>query len=198
MFIIRLIAQAMIYWYRGWRRVRMLILRSAFHRHGKDFYFDPDGYYTFNTIEVGDRVGINRHPVIMATRSRILIGNYVMIGYNVTMIGGNHNTSIVGQYMMDVEEKRPEDDQDIIIEDEVGMGSGVTILKGVKIGRGAIVAAGAVVIKDISPYMIVGGIPAKPIKPRFKDLETLLKHESILYPPQKQLSRDDLQAVYLQ
>ena len=58
-----------------------------------------------------------------------------------------------------------------MVEDEVWIGYGVTIMSGVKIGQGAIIAAGAVVTKDIPPYAIAGGVPAKVIKYRFsKDI----------------------------
>ena len=56
----------------------------------------------------------------------------------------------------------------------------MTILKGVTIGRGSAVAAGAVVTKSCPPYSIIGGVPAKAIKQRFT-LEEIVKHETILY-----------------
>ena len=56
---------------------------------------------------------------------------------------------------------------DIIVDDDVWIGYGATILSGVHIGQGAVIAAGAVVTKDVPPYAIVGGVPAKVIKYRF-------------------------------
>lgn len=56
-----------------------------------------------------------------------------------------------------------------IIENDVWIGGNAVILQGIRIGNGAIVAAGAVVTKDVPPYTIVGGVPAKPIKKRFDD-----------------------------
>ena len=170
----------------------MLLLRPAFHGYGKNFLFDPYGYYTFNNIEVGDDVSIGDGAMLMATESKIIIGNKVMFGPNVTVIGGNHNTSILGRFMYDDREKRPEDDQDVIIEDDVWIGSGATILKGVKVGRGSIVAAGAVVNREVFPYTIVGGVPAKKISIRFNSLESILKHETALYPSEKRFSMESL------
>ena len=174
----------------------MFLLMPAFRKHGKHFIFDPDGQYTFETIEVGDFVSINRSAIFFAKRSRIIIGNKVMFGFNVTVVGGNHNTSLVGKYMYDVREKRPQDDQDVIFEDDIWVGSGAIILQGVRVGRGSIIAAGTLVNKDILPYSIVGGIPGRKIKTRFSDVDTILEHEKSLYQSENRLSRDYLQEIF--
>lgn len=66
---------------------------------------------------------------------------------------------------------------DIVIDDDVWIGYGATIMSGIRIGQGAVIAAGAVVTKDIPPYAIVGGVPAKIIKYRFEPemIKCLLK-----------------------
>ena len=79
-----------------------------------------------------------------------------------------------------VKEKLPENDAPIVIEDDVWCGANVTILKGVTIGRGSIVAAGAVVTTSFPPYSIIGGVPAKFLKKRFTEDE-IRDHERILY-----------------
>lgn len=76
--------------------------------------------------------------------------------------------------------KLPENDQDVIFEGDNWIGMNVTVLKGVTIGRGCIVAAGAVVNKSTPPYSIVGGVPAKVLKMRFTP-EQITEHEAILY-----------------
>lgn len=187
MFFLKRLAEILILWRRFWRRMRMLLLRPAFRRYGRHFIFDPDGHYTFRNIEVGDNVSIGSGAVLMAAESHIIIGNKVMFGPNVMIIGGNHNISVVGRYMYDVKEKKPEDDQDVIIEDDVWVGAGALILKGVTLGRGSVVAARAVVDRDVLPYTIVGGIPAKVISKRFEQLENILTHEAALYPPEQRL-----------
>ena len=67
-------------------------------------------------------------------------------------------------------------DQPVTIEDDVWCGANVTILKGVTIGRGSVVAAGAVVTKSFPPYSIIGGVPAKLLKMRFTP-EQIEEHE---------------------
>jgi acetyltransferase-like isoleucine patch superfamily enzyme len=178
------------------KRCMMIILRSAFKKHGTHFIFDPNGFYNFENIEVGDYVSLGDGATLLCSESKIRIGNKVMFGPNVTVVGGDHNTSLLGKYMYDIHDKNPEDDQDVIFEDDVWVGSGAIVLKGVTVGRGSIIAAGALVNKNVQPYSIVGGIPAKMISRRF-DVETILNHEELLYPPEKRLSRSILEKIYM-
>jgi acetyltransferase-like isoleucine patch superfamily enzyme len=67
-----------------------------------------------------------------------------------------------------------------VIEDDVWIGHRAILKAGVRIGRGAIVGAGAVVTKDVSPYWIVGGVPAQKIGERFPDQADRLKHNVAL------------------
>ena len=194
MILQRTAGQAYDLFRRGMRRIRMYILRPLFGSHGKNFTFDPDGFYSFQNIHTGDDVSLGARPTMVAAYSIIQIGNKVMFGPEVTIRGGNHRTDLIGRFMTDylLEEKRPSDDQGVIIEDDVWVGTRAIILHGVRIGRGAIVAAGAVVTKDVPPYAMVGGVPAKVLKFRW-DVETILSHEVALYPPNKLLARDDLE-----
>ncbi len=92
----------------------------------------------------------------------------------------------------------------IVVEDDVWIGNNATILSGVHIGQGAVVAAGAVVSHDVPPYAIVGGVPAKVIKYRFSDelivelmkidyskltKEDVEKHINELYEPLKEIKQ---------
>ncbi len=187
MIMLRYFSRGLVFLRLVWRRFWMVLLRSAFRRCGKRVLFDPADHFNFEHIELGDFVSIGKGATFLATESRIILGNKVMLGPNVTIIGGNHNTSVVGKYMYDVLEKRPGDDEDVIIEEDVWIGSNAVILKGVTIKRGAIVAAGALVNRNVPPYSIVAGVPARVIGLRFENLETILEHERLLYPPEKRL-----------
>jgi acetyltransferase-like isoleucine patch superfamily enzyme len=102
-----------------------------------------------------------------------------MFGPNVTIMGGDHNTSQIGSYMYDVRDKLPDNDLPVRIENDCWIGSNATILKGVVIKKGTIVASGALVTKTFPEYTIIGGVPAKVIKQRFSE-QDLLDHKSIL------------------
>lgn len=66
------------------------------------------------------------------------------------------------------------------IGNDVWIGANAVILRGITIGDGAVVAAGAVVIKDVPPYTVVGGVPARPIKPRFEDPQRRAEAEAFI------------------
>lgn len=99
-----------------------------------------------------------------------------MISPGVTMITGEHRTDIIGEYMRNVtaEQKLPQNDKPIVIEDDVWIGSNVTILKGVRIGRGSIIHAGAVITKNVKPYTVYINDQLK--VSRFSD-EEIQEHE---------------------
>jgi maltose O-acetyltransferase len=167
-------------------------MQGLFGSRGKRLRFDPDGYYTYQNIHLGDDVVIGRGATLMAAESKIIIGDKVMFGPEVMLIAGNHNTGVQGQAMFDVKEKRPEDDQDIVIEDDVWVGARAIILKGVVVRRGAIIAAGALVTREVPPYAVVAGNPARVIRFRWTPDE-ILSHERSLYPTTERLSRQLLE-----
>ncbi len=128
-------------------------------------------FYGIKNLSIGNDVGIGADNLFMCTRASIKIGDHVMTGPRVMMITGGHRYDIPDRLMKSIgnDEKRPEDDQDIVLEGDNWIGANSIILKGVTIGYGSIVAAGAVVTKDVPPYTIVGGVPAKVIKERFSN-----------------------------
>lgn len=104
----------------------------------------------------------------------LIIGNYCSLGDNIIfLLGGEHSINSFTTYPLKVKrfgyEKEALSKGDIILEDDVWIGANSTICSGVKIGQGAIIAAGSVVAKDVTPYSIVGGVPAKLIKYRFNE-----------------------------
>lgn len=102
------------------------------------------------------------------------IGAYCSIAADVSIfLGGEHHPEWVTTYPFGalwrehLHPDQPKSRGDVVIGNDVWIGRGATIMSGVTIGDGAVVGAGALVAKDIPPYTIVGGNPAKPIRLRF-------------------------------
>jgi acetyltransferase-like isoleucine patch superfamily enzyme len=110
---------------------------------------------------IGDHTIVNRRCTLDG-RGGLRLGNNVSISPEVMLITSYH--------LKDDPEFRIED-KPIVIEDYAWVGSRATVLPGVNIGKGAVVAAGAVVAKNVAPYAVVGGMPAKVIGERTKELK---------------------------
>lgn len=140
------------------RKAYLKILRMKI---GKKSFIMKANYITKpNNIRIGDYSHINRGCLLDA-RGVIVIGNCVSISHQVKLLTGSHDPVSItfnATYLP------------IIIEDYAWLGAGCTILNNVTIGEGAVICAGAVVTKDVPPYTIVGGIPAKKLKERPKGL----------------------------
>ena len=113
-----------------------------------------------DNITMGHDVYLGPGSTLLTTRAAIQLGDYVMSGPNLTIITGDHRTDILDRPMMSIAEteKLPDNDQDVIIGNDVWLGSNVTILKGVHVADHCVIAAGAVVTKDVQPeYSVWGG-----------------------------------------
>jgi acetyltransferase-like isoleucine patch superfamily enzyme len=150
------------------KRLIIPLIKTQFKKCGKNVTFNPFDYFSYSNVEIGNDVFIGS-GAYFSSIDIIKIGNKVMFGPNVTIIGGDHNSSVIGKYMYDVKEKLPENDKPVVINDDIWIGTGSIILKGVTIGEGSIVGAGSLVIKDVPSNTIVAGVPAKFIKNRFTD-----------------------------
>jgi len=176
------------------RRCVMIFVRPLFAGIGARVHLDPFGDYSYSKIYLGSDVFVGSGIVMRSgPKGSIQIGSHVMIGPNVSFHSGNHSTSYIGRFMSSVgeDEKLPGDENGIVVEDDVWIGSRAVILDGVKIRRGAVVAAGAVVTGNVPPYVVVGGVPAKIIKFRF-NLESILMHEKQLYQSDQRLGVDEI------
>lgn len=130
-------------------------------------------------ICIGNDTAIGPNCVFYATVAPLTIGKKVLISPNVTIVTGEHRTDVIGVYMRDLSEKDklPQNDAPVVIEDDVWIGSNVTIMKGVTIGRGSIIHAGTVITRSVKPYTIY--VSDKIKIARFTEEEIQL-HETLL------------------
>ena len=132
-------------------------------------------FFSFNNVSVGKMSygGLELH-CFGALNEGLKIGNFVSIASGVKFIlGGNHHFNTFSTYPFRVnflnQSQEAWSKGVIIVEDDVWIGTDVILLSGVRIGRGSVIGAGAVVAKDIPPYAIAVGNPVKIIKYRFDE-----------------------------
>ena len=143
--------------------IRYILAKQMFNQIGKGVLIRPGAVFgSGRNVKIGDysKIGINCRIQCAAT---LTIGNHVGIASDVQIIDVNHSFAdttvpILTQGWL---EPRP-----IVIEDDVWIGARSILLPGITIGKGSIIGAGSVVTKNIPPFSIVGGNPAKVIKSR--------------------------------
>ena len=142
----------------------------------------PSPFFTnqdedYSGYKIGDFTYGKPHILSWNTETRLTIGKFCSIADDVTiLLGGEHRTDWITTYPFNVVfdnakiyEGHPSTKGDVVIGNDVWIGYGSTILSGVVIGDGAVIAAKSVITKNVPPYSIVGGDPAKLIKYRFPE-----------------------------
>jgi len=115
---------------------------------------------------VGEYTYIGKRCVV----TKAIIGRYCSIGNNVSIGIGEHDYTKISTSAQFYDDPYLElTAKEVIVEDDVWIGTDVVILRGVRIGRGAVIGANSVVTKDIPRYAIAVGVPAKSIKYRFPE-----------------------------
>lgn len=150
--------------------------------HGKDFHLGArTRIWAPAKVIVGNSVYIGKDVHIECNAE---IGDYVLIANRVALLGRHdHDFRAIGipvrfsPWVGAVNPPSPYRDEKVIVESDVWLGYGAAVLSGVRVGRGAVVAAGSVVTKDVEPYCIVGGNPARKIGRRFDDDPQITTHE---------------------
>ena len=156
------------------RKAKLAMAKKKWRKINKHNFTRVNSLFDFSLVEVGYRTYGTIKVLSTNHDSRIKIGAFCSISDNVAFIINNeHPTNLLSTYPFKTKMKLCDSESiskgDIVLEDDVWIGYGCTILSGVTIGQGAIVAAGSVVTKDVPPYAVVGGVPAKVIKYRFNE-----------------------------
>ena len=151
-------------------------------------HVEVDRQCYIQNVNIGYGSYIRKNSIVKFTN----IGKYCSISWNVSIGGTNHDYACASTYtaywwkrVFDVT-ILAKDITPVKIGNDVWIGSGANILSGNKVGDGAVIGAGSIVTKDVEPYTIVAGVPAKPIKKRFEDkiIESLLMIRWWDWPPE--------------
>lgn len=142
-------------------RIRVVFYKLGGIRVGKKVVIAPPLFVPVDGkgfVRIGDHTYINALVRFGPNGSGVSIGNHCLIGPRVSFETGSHSL------LYDHTFGREHLSEEIVIEDRVWIGANAVILKGVTIGHEAVIAAGAVVTRDVPPRTVWGGIPAKELK----------------------------------
>lgn len=144
-----------------------------------------------STVFADENTRIRRNvTIINSPTEKIFIKKYSVIAPGVTIITNSHRSTVgIPHFLLGVSHINDKS-ADVVIEEDVWIGANATITAGVTIGRGAIVGACSLVTKDVPPYTLVAGSPAKVVK-KFS-AEDVMRHEAILYPVNERLTKKHL------
>ena len=185
-------------------KVRLHFFRHQWIKKNKHNQTIPFNYFNPELVQVGKETYGELNVISYGINTKLTIGSYCSISNDVVfLLDVEHHIDTLSTYPFKVKiigECRYEafSKGDIVIEDDVWIGYGAMIMSGVRVGQGAVIAAGAVVTKDVPPYSVVGGIPAKILKYRFDeeirkrlnkfdfsnlDVEVIKNNIELLYKP---------------
>jgi galactoside O-acetyltransferase len=177
---------------------RYFVRKSQFAKFGNDARITPPCALSgARNISLGEGCVIGANALLYATNARIVFLRHVVAAQGLHVVTGAHERRI-GRFCATITEAEKDHskklDADVVVEEDVWFGLDVHVMPGVTIGRGATIGAGAVVTKDIPPYSIAVGIPARPIE-FYWTVEQILEHEAQLYPEDERYTREQLEKI---
>lgn len=145
----------------GSRYFRALLCKGIFEKMGKGVNIEHGAFFGSGAdIQLGDYSGLGLDCRVMGP---LIIGKNVMMGPEVMIFTSNHNINRTDIPMI---KQGNTDKKPVVIQDDVWIAARAIILPGVTVGRGSVIAAGAVVTKDVPEYAVVAGVPARMVKKR--------------------------------
>lgn len=184
--------KSLVYW-----TISAFPRKESFGYISKDSIFTNPSNITYSPgVFIYDQVNVRYgFTVINARTEKVIIKKYCVIAPMCTIITNSHRATM--GYPLTVTGAAHINDKsgDVIINEDVWIGAQSTILCNVNIGRGAIVGARALVTKDIPPYAVVAGVPARIIGVKFSK-HGIIEHEKQLYPESERLSIQQIDDLF--
>lgn len=169
--------------------------KDDFGAIGKGCYIGFDSVLIPKNIFMEDNCIIQNRVNFISHRGKLIIKKYSVISSGCTIIPSTHLPSVGIPFYMQALNHIGDEDKDVIIYEDCWIGANAILLPGSRIGRGSIVAAGAVVTKEVPPYSVVAGCPAKIIASKFSREDVVL-HESEIYPESERLTPSSIDHIF--
>ena len=153
----------------------------------------PMRIYNPQSVFISENVKISSGlHILNSSTKKVIIKKYTVFAANCTIAPNSHRSTVtIPQFLLGASHVN-DYSSEIIIDEDVWLGVGVTILSGVHIGRGCIIGAGSLVTKSLPPYSVAVGSPARILKKNFS-VEQIMQHEKVLYPENERFTRQQLE-----
>lgn len=165
--------------------------RNRFARIGKHSIVMHNSQLVPENMYLDDYVVIQNNINFISFKGRLIVKKYSVISSGCIIIPASHKLKVGIPFYASTIKHIADENKDIIIEEDCWIGAGAILLPGIKIGRGCVVGAGAVVTKDIPPYAVVVGIPARIIATKFC-IDDIKTHERKIYKKEERLEENVL------
>lgn len=143
-------------------KIRYFFVKRILKSCGKGVIVKNKSYFgNGNKLKIGNHSQLGQNCRIGGP---VTIGDYVLMGPDVVIMAVTHDTSDLNMHMTDP--NQPSIEKEVVIGNDVWIGTRAILLPGISIGDNCIVGSGAVVTKSFPPYSVIGGVPAKLIKKR--------------------------------
>lgn len=152
--------------------------------------YNPKGLFLYENVKL-----LQFSCIINSKHEKVIIKKYSVIAAHSTFVTNNHiSTVTIPQFLLG-QSHINDKSRDIIVNEDCWIGTGVIVLAGVNVGRGSVIGAGSIVTKDIPPYAVVAGNPAKIIAVKFS-IPQIIEHEKALYPEKERFSLEHLHHLF--
>ncbi len=178
-------------------RLYGFVLKSSFGHCGKNVVLHkPNVCSNPSNMYLYDNTSIMKNWTLLSDTGKFIMKDHCIASTNLVVITGNHNRVVEHTLQDSIANRLADEEKDVVLEEEVWLGTNVTLLPGITIGRGTTVAAGSVVNRDLPPYTLCAGIPAK-VKKVYWTEEQIIKHEECVYEPEKRIPLSEIHDLVL-
>ena len=176
--------------------IKSFPLKEDFGYCGKNTILQyPLCIYSMKAVYIDENIKISKGlHILNAPDEKVYIKKYSVLAANCTISTNSHvKTATVPQFLLGASHVNDTSAAETVINEDVWLGTNVTVLCGANIGRGCVVGANSVVTKSLPPYSVAVGSPARIVK-KVYTVEQILKHEAALYPASERMTRAELEA----
>lgn len=155
----------------------------------------PFDISNYKNISIGPYTKIRKGFIYLGNKGTFTLKKYSAIAMNCIVVTDGHTPTLRVPHIIGGILHINDKVTDVIVNEGVWIGMNCILLPGTKIGRGAIIGAGSLVNKEIPPYAVAVGVPAKIIASTFT-IDEILIHEETLYPPEERFTRKELENIF--